>query len=40
VSLEVQSGKTKVLPIWHEIDKQALFQKIAYARWPSRGKIE
>ncbi len=27
VALEVQSGKTKVLPIWHEIDRDALVQR-------------
>jgi TIR domain len=27
VALEVQSGKTKILPIWHEIDKAELIQK-------------
>jgi hypothetical protein len=26
VALEVQSGKTKILPIWHEIDKEALLR--------------
>ncbi|MEP6540441.1 MAG: toll/interleukin-1 receptor domain-containing protein [Bryobacteraceae bacterium] len=27
VALEVQSGKTKILPIWHEIDKATLIQR-------------
>jgi hypothetical protein len=27
VTLEVQSGKTKILPIWREIDKNTLLQK-------------
>jgi hypothetical protein len=27
VSLEVQSGKTKILPIWHEIDKETLVRR-------------
>jgi len=27
VALEVQSGKTKILPIWHEIDKETLLQR-------------
>jgi hypothetical protein len=26
VALEVQSGKTKILPIWHDIDKEALLR--------------
>jgi hypothetical protein len=27
VALEVQSGKTKILPIWHEIDKETLLSR-------------
>ena len=27
VALEVQSGKTKILPIWHEIDKETLLRR-------------
>jgi hypothetical protein len=27
VALEVQSGKTKILPIWHAIDRNALLQR-------------
>jgi hypothetical protein len=27
VALEVQSGKTKILPIWHEIDKETLSRR-------------
>jgi hypothetical protein len=27
VALEVQSGKTKILPVWHDIDKQTLLQQ-------------
>jgi hypothetical protein len=26
VALEVQSGKTRILPIWHDIDKEALLE--------------
>lgn len=27
VAFEVQSGKTKILPIWHDVDKEALLQR-------------